>query len=166
MGPFTIRYPRGQGVMPKWRVPMKAIKIGKGRVIREGEELAILTIGHIGNYAIEACMQLEKEGIYPAHYDMRFVKPIDEELLHQVFGKFNKIITVEDGCIMGGMGSAVLEFMADNGYYAEVKRLGIPDKYIEQGSQLELHTECGYHPEGIVNTVKELIGVKKGLMVG
>jgi len=166
MGPFTIRYPRGQGVMPKWRVPMKAIEIGKGRVIREGEELAILTIGHIGNYAIEACRQLEKEGIYPAHYDMRFVKPIDEELLHQVFGKFNKILTVEDGCIMGGMGSAVLEFMADNGYYAEVKRLGIPDKCIEQGSQLELHTECGYHPEGIVNAIKELVEVKKGLMVG
>ena len=166
MGPFTIRYPRGQGVMPKWKTPMKAIEIGKGRVIREGEELAILTIGHIGNYATEACRQLEKEGIYPAHYDMRFVKPIDEELLHKVFGKFNKILTVEDGCIMGGMGSAVLEFMADNSYYAEVKRLGIPDKYIEQGSQLELHTECGYHPEGIVNTVKELVGVKKGLMVG
>ena len=145
---------------------MKAIEIGKGRVIGEGEDLAILTIGHIGNYAVEACKQLGKKGIYPAHYDMRFVKPIDEELLHKIFSKFNKIITVEDGCIMGGMGSAVLEFMADNGYYAEVKRLGIPDKYIEQGSQLELHTECGYHPEGIVNAVKELVGVKKGLMVG
>lgn len=155
---------------------MKPIEPGKGRMIREGEELAILTIGHIGNYAIEACRQLEKEEIYPAHYDMRFVKPLDEELLHEVFGKFNKIVTVEDGCVMGGMGSAILEFMADNGYHAEVKRLGIPDRCIDHGSQSELHTECGYHPQGIVNAVKELAGrdvqfgrlagVKKGLMVG
>ncbi|MFH1321936.1 MAG: 1-deoxy-D-xylulose-5-phosphate synthase [Bacteroidota bacterium] len=166
MGPFTIRYPRGPGVMPEWKKPMKALQIGKGRKICDGEDIAILTIGHIGNYVVEACRQLEKEGIYPAHYDMRFVKPIDENMLHKVFRGFDKIITVEDGCIMGGMGSAVLEFMTDNNYSAQVKRLGIPDRYIDHGSQLELHTECGYHPEGIVDAVKQVIDVKKSVFVG
>lgn len=162
MGPFTIRYPRGQGVLPDWKTPLRAVKVGTGRKIQNGEDVAILTIGHIGNYAVEACVTLEKAGISAAHYDMRFVKPIDELMLHEVFGKFNKVITVEDGCIMGGMGSAVLEFMADNDYHAQVKRLGIPDEYINHGSQMELHTECNYHPESIVATATEMVGeVKK-----
>lgn len=156
--PFVIRYPRGPGVMPQWKTPMKKIKVGTGRKIRNGEDVAILTIGHIGNYAVEACEQLEEAGINAAHYDMRFVKPLDELLLHEVFGKFNKIITVEDGCIIGGMGSAVLEFMAAHGYQARVKMLGIPDKMIEHGTQMELHTECGYHPEGIMETAKKMAG--------
>lgn len=156
--PFVIRYPRGPGVMPEWKTPMKKIKVGTGRKIRNGEDVAILTIGHIGNYAVEACEQLEGAGINAAHYDMRFVKPLDELLLHEVFGKFNKIITVEDGCIIGGMGSAVLEFMAAHGYQAKVKMLGIPDKMIEHGTQMELHTECGYHPEGIAITAKKMVG--------
>ena len=164
MGPFVIRYPRGNGVMPEWKTPFKKIEIGTGKKIKTGEDIAILTIGHIGNYAIKACKELEKEGISAAHYDMRFVKPIDELLLHEVFKKFTKIITVEDGCIMGGMGSAVIEFMAGNGYTAQVKRLGIPDVVIEHGEQIELHTECGYHPEGIVKSVKEMVGVKKKVM--
>jgi len=164
-GPFTIRYPRGQGVMPEWKTPMREIKVGTGRKIRDGEEIAILTIGHIGNYAIEACKNLEKEGLFPAHYDMRFAKPLDEKLLHEVFSRYNKIITVEDGCIIGGMGSAVIEFMTDNDYFAQVKRLGIPDRCIDHGSQKELHTECGYHPEGIMQAVKALTSAKSGLMV-
>lgn len=161
-GPFSIRYPRGQGVMPDWRRPMREIPIGQGRIIREGEDVAILTIGHIGNYATEATEALAKEGFNPAHYDMRFVKPLDSSLLHEIFGKFNKVVTVEDGSLMGGFGTAVLEWMMDNGYSAKVKRLGIPDAVIEHGEQLELHHECGFDPEGIANAVKELATVKVG----
>ncbi|HIA06248.1 MAG TPA: 1-deoxy-D-xylulose-5-phosphate synthase [Flavobacteriales bacterium] len=166
MGPFTIRYPRGAGVMPEWKTPMKSIEVGKGRRIREGEDIAILTIGHIGNYAVKACAELGKEGLNTAHYDMRFVKPLDEELLHEVFSTYSKVITVEDGCVIGGMGSAVLEFMADNGYNSQVRRLGIPDEVIEHGSQLELHTQCGYHPEGIMDAVRNFIEDQEGLMAG
>lgn len=150
---FSIRYPRGQGVLPDWRTPMEEIKIGTGRKIREGEELAILTIGHIGNYAVQACESLYKKGISIAHYDMRFVKPLDEVMLHEIFNKFAKIITIEDGCIQGGFGSAVLEFMSDHRYSAEVKRLGIPDRIVEHGEQIELHRECGFDPEGIEKAV-------------
>lgn len=159
-GPFSIRYPRGQGVMPEWRTPMREIPIGQGRIVKEGEEVAILTIGHIGNYAVTACEQLAKEGLSPAHYDMRFVKPLDGELLHEVFGKFKKVITVEDGCLMGGFGSAVLEWMVDHGYQAQVKRLGIPDAIIEHGEQIELHRECGFDPEGIANAVRAFAEVE------
>jgi 1-deoxy-D-xylulose-5-phosphate synthase len=159
-GPFSIRYPRGQGVMPEWRTPMREIPIGQGRIVKEGEEVAILTIGHIGNYAVTASEILAKDGLNPAHYDMRFVKPLDESMLHEVFGKFKKVITVEDGCLMGGFGSAVLEWMVDNGYSAQVRRLGIPDAIIEHGEQIELHRECGFDPEGIAQAVRELAGVK------
>ena len=155
-GPFSIRYPRGQGVMVDWKTPMREIPIGQGRIIKEGEDIAILTIGHIGNYAVTACEMLEKEGFNPAHYDMRFVKPLDEAMLHEVFGKFKKVVTVEDGCLMGGFGSAVLEWMVDNGYQAQVKRLGIPDRIVEHGEQIELHRECGFDPEGIANAVKQM----------
>lgn len=159
-GPFSIRYPRGQGVMPEWRTPMREIPIGQGRIVQEGEEVAILTIGHIGNYAVEACAMLAKEGLKPAHYDMRFVKPLDGELLQEVFGKFKKVLTVEDGCIMGGFGSAVIEWMSDHGYVAQVRRLGIPDRIVEHGEQIELHRECGFDPEGIANAVREMVEVE------
>lgn len=155
-GPFSIRYPRGNGVMPNWKTPLQAIPVGQGRCIKSGEEVAILTLGHIGNYAVEACTSLSKEGLNPAHYDMRFVKPLDEQLLHEIFSTFKKVITVEDGCLMGGFGSAVLEWMVDQGYQAQVKRLGIPDDVIEHGEQLELHRDCGFDPQGIVNAVKAL----------
>ncbi|SMO61606.1 1-deoxy-D-xylulose-5-phosphate synthase [Solitalea koreensis] len=158
MGPFVIRYPRGNGVMTDWKRPMQAIEVGKGRKICDGEEIAILTIGHIGNYAVKACSELNAEGISPAHYDMRFVKPLDENLLHEVFNKYKKIVTVEDGCLVGGMGSAVLEFMSDHGYNAQVKRLGIPDRFIEHGEQPELYNECNYDAAAIIKTVKELAG--------
>ena len=153
-GPFSIRYPRGNGVMVNWRTPLQRIPVGQGRCIKSGEEVAILTIGHMGNYAVEACESLEKEGFNPAHYDMRFVKPLDEKLLHEIFSTFKKVITVEDGCLMGGFGSAVLEWMVDHGYQAQVKRLGIPDDIIEHGEQLDLHRDCGFDPEGIANAVK------------
>ncbi|MGM0943674.1 MAG: 1-deoxy-D-xylulose-5-phosphate synthase [Bacteroidota bacterium] len=160
-GPYSIRYPRGNGVMPEWKTEFQSIPTGQGRIVKEGEEIAILTLGHIGNYAVEACESLEKEGLNPAHYDMRFVKPLDEELLHEVFGKFKKVITVEDGCLMGGFGSAILEFMVDHGYQAQVKRLGIPDEVIEHGEQIELHRLCGFDPEGIANAVRSLTEVLK-----
>lgn len=159
--PFSIRYPRGNGVMTDWRKPFQKIEIGKGRRVKGGEDVAILTIGHIGNEAVKACEQLAKEGVNAAHYDMRFVKPLDEELLHEVFSKFNKVITVEDGCIMGGMGSAILEFMVDNHYTAQVKRLGIPDSVIEHGEQKELYAECNYDNKAIVDAVIDLLGVKR-----
>ncbi|MFM7858752.1 MAG: transketolase C-terminal domain-containing protein, partial [Flammeovirgaceae bacterium] len=160
---FSIRYPRGQGVMPDWKTPFEEIKIGTGRELREGEELAILTFGHIGNYAVEVCAKLEKQGISIGHYDMRFAKPLDEEMLHRVFRKYSKIITVEDGCVQGGIGSAVLEFMVDNQYTAEVKRLGIPDKIVEHGEQLELHRESGFDPDNIEQTVLLMLETSKQL---
>ncbi len=155
-GAFSIRYPRGQGVMPNWRTPFEKIEIGKGRRIKEGEDLAILTFGHIGNYAVEACQRLSKQGINPAHYDLRFAKPLDAELLHEVFSSFKKIITIEDGCVQGGVGSAVLEFMAEHNYRAEVRILGIPDEIIEHGEQIDLHRECGFDPDGIITEVQTL----------
>jgi len=156
MGPFVIRYPRGNGVIVDWQRPLKAIKVGKGRKICDGDDVAILTIGHIGNEVVKAMPELNTEGYYPAHYDLRFVKPLDEALLHEVFKKFSKVITVEDGCLEGGMSSAVLEFMADNNYNAQVVRLGIPDKVIEHGDQPELWAECGYNAESIAAQVKLL----------
>jgi 1-deoxy-D-xylulose-5-phosphate synthase len=145
--------------MPEWETPFELIPVGKGRVVCEGEEVAILSIGHIGNYVTEARQLLQTLDLSPAHYDMRFVKPLDKELLHTVFKKFNKIITLEDGAITGGFGSAVLEFMADNGYAAKVIRLGIPDVFIEHGEQIQLHKECGCDPEGIARAVQSLVGV-------
>lgn len=155
--PFVIRYPRGQGVMPEWRTPMKKIEVGKGRIIKDGEDVAILTIGHPGNFAVKACKELVTEGLNPAHYDMRFAKPIDEQLLHEIAAKYNKIITVEDGTIVGGFGSAVLEFFAANNYSPEVKMLGIPDRIVEHGKPADLHRECGYDAEGIADAVRELV---------
>jgi 1-deoxy-D-xylulose-5-phosphate synthase len=162
---FTIRYPRGEGVMPDWRTPFEKQVVGKGQMIQDGEDVAILTIGHIGNYAIQATQMLAKEGVRPAHFDMRYVKPLDEELLHQIFNRFDRIVTVEDGCVMGGFGSAVLEFMAEHGYMARVKRQGIPDAVIEHGEQIELHRECGFDPAGIAEAVRELLFTGRPVVV-
>jgi 1-deoxy-D-xylulose-5-phosphate synthase len=154
---FTIRYPRGQGVMPEWRTLMEEIKIGTGRKLRAGNELAILTLGHIGNYAVEVCERLARHNILIGHYDMRFAKPLDEKMLLEIFGQYKKILTVEDGCLQGGFGSAILEFMADNNLRAEVRRLGIPDRIVEHGEQHELHHECGFDVEGIERAVVEML---------
>ncbi len=156
-GPFAIRYPKGRGVMPHWKTPLKQLEMGKGRMIRDGRDVAIITIGHVGNYAVEACARLEESGISAAHYDLRFLKPLDEELLHGVFRRFSKIVTVEDGCVLGGMGSAILEFMADHGYSSKVQRLGVPDSFIEQGSVDDLHHLCGFDTEGICRAVREIL---------
>ena len=154
---FSIRYPRGQGVMPNWRTPMEKIKIGSSRKLLGGGELAILTIGHIGNYAVEVCERLAKQNIELGHYDMRFVKPLDEEMLHEIFSEYRKVLTVEDGCIHGGFGSAILEFMAVHSYHADIKLLGIPDRVVEHGEQRELHKECGFDPDGIERAVVEML---------
>ena len=159
MGPFSIRYPRGKGVTTDWRRPMEVLEVGKGRLVSDGEGLAILTFGHPGNFAQEAINKLKLEGLCPAHYDMRFVKPLDEALLHEIFSRFDKVITVEDGAIMGGFGSAILEFAMDHAYYSRIKRLGIPDRFIEHGSQKELWKECGFDAESIVIAVKQLLEV-------
>jgi 1-deoxy-D-xylulose-5-phosphate synthase len=158
--PFSIRYPRGNGVMPEWKTPFKEIEIGKGRLVKEGDDVAILSIGHIGNLALDAAHKLDLSGISTALYDMRFVKPLDEELLHTVFSKFKKIITIEDGTIVGGMGTAILEFMAEHRYTAEVKMLGMPDAIVEHGEQSELYTECGYDVPAIIKTAQQLAGRK------
>lgn len=151
-GPFAIRYPRGKGVMPEWKTTMKTVEIGKGRKLSHGTDIAILSIGHVGNVVQNVVQSLENKCSI-AHYDLRFVKPIDEVLLREVFTQFDKIITVEDGALMGGMGSAVLEFMSDNNYHSKVKRLGIPDAFIHHGTQVELQAECGYDVNGIETAI-------------
>ena len=157
MGPFVIRYPRGRGVNPDWKVPFQQLKIGKGQTLKDGKDIAIITIGHVGNTAIEVCNQLAAEGIEAAHYDMRFLKPIDKDLLHTVFAKHKRVITIEDGTILGGLGSAVMEFAADNNYHAKIKRLGIPDRFIEQGTLDELKAECGFDKTGIIKAIKDIL---------
>lgn len=153
--------------MTDWKTPLRKIKVGTGRRVRSGEDVAILGIGHQGNHALKAAEQLSEEGISAAMYDMRFVKPLDETLLHEVFGKFDKVITVEDGCIQGGMGSAVLEFAADQGYKSQVVRLGVPDRFIEHGTQSELYTECGYNTDDISAAARKMIGASRaGIKVG
>lgn len=160
-GPFTIRYPRGRGVLSEWKTPMKEITVGKGRRLANGDDIAILSVGHPGNFVQEAIEELSKIGVSVAHYDMRFVKPLDEIMLHEVFTKFKYIISVEDGCIMGGFGSAVIEFMADQKYQADLTRLGIPDKYIHHGTQKELWSDCGFDAKGIVNTVIKTLSISE-----
>jgi 1-deoxy-D-xylulose-5-phosphate synthase len=158
--PFSIRYPRGNGVMPDWKQPFQEITVGKGRKLRDGDDAAILTFGPVGNFALAAAEKLAAQHISVAHYDLRFVKPLDEELLHEVFAKFKKIITIEDGTVVGGMGSAILEFMTLHKYTAEVKLLGMPDHITEHGEPAELYAECGYDVKGIIKAVNELIGEK------
>jgi len=158
--PFSIRYPRGEGTMPEWRTEMKEIKIGTGRKLKDGEEIAILSFGHPGNFAAEAIRDVKKEGINPAHYDMRFAKPLDEQMLHEVFAKFNKIITIEDGTIVGGIGSAILEFMNEHGYKADVKIMGIPDALVEHGTPKQLYAEIGIDANGIANMLRSFVETK------
>ena len=159
-GPFSIRYPRGNGVMIDWETPFEEIEIGKGRMVKDGEEVAILSIGNTGNFVVEAQNSFDKEGLDIAHFDMRFVKPIDKDLLHTIFQKFDKIITIEDGCLQGGFGSAVIEFMADNKYKSEVVRLGVPDEFINHGTQEDLYAECCFDVKAIKETVYKLISKK------
>lgn len=157
-GPFAIRYPRGCSMVADWKKPFKETEPGKARLLAGGSDIAVLSIGHPGNFVTEALKILSGDGISAEHYDMRFVAPIDTEVLHKVFGRFKKVLTVEDGFLKGGFGSAVIEFMCDNGYSAEVRRLGIPDYFVEQGTQEELIRECGFDAAGIVRNIREMLG--------
>lgn len=159
--PFVIRYPRGEGVMPEWKTPFEALPIGKGRKLKDGEEIAILSFGHPGNFAAAAIRDLRSTDINPAHYDLRFVKPLDEDLLHEVFQRYTKILTVEDGTVVGGFGSAVVEFMATHGYQAQVKMLGIPDRIVEHGTPKQLFQECGYDAAAIAQAIRTMVQEKK-----
>ena len=157
MGPFVIRYPRGKGFIVDWKKPMKVLQIGKGECLKEGTDLAVLTIGSIANNAHKAIEQIETEQkISIAHYDLRFLKPLDESMLHEIAKKFKQIVTIEDGVIQGGFGSAVLEFMADNGYNIQVKRLGIKDTFVEHGTPEELYNMLGLDAEGIASSLRNL----------
>jgi 1-deoxy-D-xylulose-5-phosphate synthase len=145
---------------------MKEIKIGTGRKLKDGEEIAILSFGHPGNFAAAAIRDVKSEGLNPAHYDIRFVKPMDEELLHEVFQKYSKIITVEDGTVLGGFGSAILEFMNAHHYKADVKILGIPDIVIEHASQKHQQKQAGIDPESIADAIREIAKIDVGKLVG
>ncbi|HEY4287707.1 MAG TPA: 1-deoxy-D-xylulose-5-phosphate synthase [Puia sp.] len=155
--PFVIRYPRGQGVMPEWRTPLQEIPVGKGRKIKDGKDIAILSLGHPGNFVTTAIRELRADGLDPAHFDMRFVKPLDEEMLHTVFSRFDRILTVEDGTVVGGFGSAILEFQAAHGYQATVRIMGIPDRIVEHGTPKELIHECGYDAPAIASAVRDML---------
>jgi 1-deoxy-D-xylulose-5-phosphate synthase len=170
--PIVIRYPRGEGVIADLqkdtmaeKYPFEEIKIGKGRKLKDGENIAILSFGHPGNFAAAAIRDVKAEGINPAHYDMRFAKPLDEEMLHEVFTKFDKVITIEDGTIVGGFGSAVLEFMNAHGYKADVKILGIPDRLVEHGSPKQLYDEIGIDANGIVEVLREMSSMSVAQLV-
>jgi len=161
--PFSIRYPRGCSLVADWQRPFEEIRIGNARLLNEGDDIAILSIGHPGNTVTKVIRKLEKESFGITHWDMRFVAPVDSQTLHYVFRKFKKIITVEDGVLKGGFGSAVVEFMCDNLYTSEVRRLGIPDYFVEQGTQEELYRECGFDADGIEHTIREMLNKGAGL---
>jgi 1-deoxy-D-xylulose-5-phosphate synthase len=170
--PIVIRYPRGEGVMPELqkdtmaeKYPFEEIQIGKGRKVKDGEDIAILSFGHPGNFAAAAIRDVKAGGINPAHYDMRFAKPLDEEMLHEVFTKFNKIVTVEDGTVVGGFGSAILEFMNAHGYKADVKVLGIPDRLVEHGSPKQLYDEIGIDANGIADALRAMSSISVSRLV-
>lgn len=155
-GPFVIRYPRGRGVLVDWKCPLEEVPMGKGRKLKDGDDLAVISIGPIGNTAARAIAQAEKElSVSIAHYDLRFLKPLDEAMLHEIGRKFSRILTVEDGIIEGGMGSAVLEFMADHSYKPTVKRIGIPNIFVEHGAVKELYRVCGMDEESMLTLIKE-----------
>ncbi|PZP49114.1 MAG: 1-deoxy-D-xylulose-5-phosphate synthase [Pseudopedobacter saltans] len=163
--PFVIRYPRGNGVMSDWKKPLQEIQIGKGRKLREGKDIAVLSYGHPGNFAAAAIREVANEGLNVGHYDMRFVKPLDEKLLHDIFANYSKIITVEDGTVKGGFGSAVLEFMAENNYKVDVRILGIPDEIVEHGTLKELYAACHYDAASIADAIREMASVKSRVSV-
>ena len=155
--PFAVRYPRGRGVMPHWQTPFEEVPIGKGRILVEGGDVLIISIGHVGNLVQEAVSKLHQQDIYPTHMDARFLKPLDEETLHALLPRFRRVITVEDGTIIGGLGDAVLDFANRHGYPVTLRKLGIPDRFIEHGSQQQLYADCGYDTEGIVAAVKKIM---------
>ncbi|HJN06591.1 MAG TPA: 1-deoxy-D-xylulose-5-phosphate synthase, partial [Bacteroidales bacterium] len=155
-GPFSIRYPRNRGVLNDWNIPLERIEVGKGRCLAVGNEIAILSIGYAGNFVEEALNQLAMDNIYPGHYDMRFLAPIDEEMLRHIFENYTQIITVEDGSITGGLGTIVAVAKSTHNYTGKLISLGIPDRFIGHGDIETLHKACGYDADSIVITVKSI----------
>ena len=156
-GPFIIRYPRGRGILSDWRKPLEPVVIGTGRKIKEGDDVAVLSIGPIGNLAEQAIQTWEKEsGKTAALYDMRFLKPVDTSILREVAKKYSRIITIENGAVTGGLGTAVVEYMADNGYKPVIKRMGLPDRFVEHGSTPQLLHLCHLDEDAIISTLSEL----------
>ena len=154
MGPFAIRYPRGRGVMVDWECPLEKLEVGKGQCLKDGKDIAVLTLGPIGNIAAQAIASAEaKSGKSIAHYDLRFLKPLDEKMLDEIGQKFKYIVTIEDGVLKGGMGSAILEFMSDHGYTPSVRRIGLPDQFVQHGAPHELYGICGMDAESIEKTI-------------
>lgn len=158
-GTFVIRYPRGRGVLADWHCPLEEVKVGTGRKLRDGDDIAVLSVGPVGNNVVKAVEMIENDGdgILVAHYDMRFVKPLDENLLKEVAAKFKHVITVEDGVREGGFGSAVIEWMEDNGQHLDIVRLGLPDHFVEHGTVAQLQSIVGIDAEGIRRTIKETL---------
>jgi 1-deoxy-D-xylulose-5-phosphate synthase len=150
--------------MPEWKKPMKEVEIGKGRKLKDGKDTAILSFGHPGNFASAAIRELKAEGFDPAHYDMRFVKPLDEEMLHEVFSKYSRVVTVEDGTVVGGFGSAILEFMNAHGYRSVVKIMGIPDRLVEHGTPKELYNEIGIDAAHIAAEIRKMAAVAEKVL--
>ena len=161
-GPFVIRYPRGKGELRDWQNEMELLPVGRGRRLREGTDMAVVTIGPIGNVARQAIEAAAEEGISAAHYDMIYLKPIDEELLHEIGRRYSRIITVENGTVVGGLGTAVMEFMMEHGYTPRVQRIGIPDRFIEHGSIADLYNLCGMDAPHILEAIRSLAGQKGG----
>ena len=157
-GTFVIRYPRGKGKLKDWRCPLEAVEVGTGRCLREGKDVALITLGPIGKIMEEAVEKAAEKGISVAHYDLRFLKPLDNNMLHSIGQKFNRIITVEDGVIAGGMGSAIMEFMAANGYSPVIKPMGIPDKFVEHGTVDELYKLCQMDKDSVYKAILDIQG--------
>ena len=152
-GTFVIRYPRGKGSLVNWRCELEEVEVGKGRLMTDGSDVAFLTIGPLGKVMESAVAEAASNGVSVAHYDMRFLKPLDEDILHEVGKKFKYVVTLEDGSVKGGLGSAVLEFMAENGYSPRVEIMGLPDTFVEHGTPAELYRVCGIDRESVLRTI-------------
>ena len=156
--PVAIRYPRGRGVGAEWRdQPFTVLEIGRGRRLNDGDQVAVVSFGTVGNFVTKAIARAAEEGISVAHYDMRWAKPLDEELLAEIAERFERVITVEDGVIRGGAGSAVENWLTEHGHIKQIRRLGIPDQFVEHGTPAQLYAKCGYDAEGIYRAIAEMV---------
>jgi 1-deoxy-D-xylulose-5-phosphate synthase len=161
MGTFVIRYPRGKGSLVDWRCPLESVKVGTGRKLVDGSDVAFLTIGPIGKQMEQVVKSAAEKGVSVAHYDMRFLKPIDAEILREVGEKFKYIVTLEDGTVKGGLGSAVTEYMAQNGYTPRIKVMGIPDSFVEHGAPEQLYKICGMDADSVLAAILEFKKIRQ-----
>ena len=157
VGPFAIRYPRGKGVITDWHNEMQALPIGHGRLMNQGEGVAVLSIGHIGNMVADVVARLKQQGINVGHYDMIFLKPIDEEILNEATQRYHSLITIEDGTVVGGLGSAVAEWLTRHDRTTRLRMLGVQDEFVHQGTVAELHERCGMDAQSLEKTIKQML---------